>query len=342
MNCTEIIIKLETYQDKLTFKVQRGNSSVTPWLRETIIELQELIPLVQMLQSNTFRDRHFLKLTECLKQNIYQDSINLTQICFFLQMESMKISKNSPPTKNFSSSVENECNLNRSNKLNTSSIKSSFLRRSSIVDHTFAVSDLSLLTIHYDEIFQIHESSIIEYNIEQSKNDIENSLKELDFKLELEQESKSTYVFTNMNDILITLDDFFIGLTTIKSSCFSHFHIDTIDRLITKIHSIKDTIENILKFQTYFLKFRIFYLNPRVVRFIPNASKLFAALEDFWRVVVKITKENPKITNITSLSYLTAIVSRLKDMISAAEKAHQAVISYIGTINLFHITSFIL
>jgi hypothetical protein len=146
-----------------------------------------------------------------------------------------------------------------------------------------------------------------------------------------------------MNDILITLDDFYIGLTNIKLSSYCHFHIDSIDRLITKIHSIKDTIENILKFQTYFLKFRIFYLNPRVVRFIPNASKLFAVLEDFWRIVVKVTKENPKVSNLTSMSYLTGIVSRLKDMISAAEKAYQAVITYIGRTRtkLFYNTSLI-
>jgi hypothetical protein len=136
----------------------------------------------------------------------------------------------------------------------------------------------------------------------------------------------------------VSLEDYSIQLHSIQASPSCVYFKSKIKDIENKVAVLKAYILEIESIQTYFVKFRVFYLNPRVVRFVQNTAKLFGVVEDYWRVLLKETKENTSssYSGVESLLSESAseVVARLNEMHITAEKSYHTVIAFIGNLIL--------
>jgi len=185
---------------------------------------------------------------------------------------------------------------------------------------------------HAEHISNIYETSVRERNIESTINHISDELASLEFKFEQDSESKLFIFISNMHLAINQIDSFNIQLYSITASKFSEPFAHSIETLIKKVGVLKSFLESCENIQNCYFKYRHFYVNSRLVRFMSASVKNFSTLDEFWKVMTKTFRDTPKIDRLLSPSVdlsIKDLLVNIEIVFEAAERVRFAVQNYI-------------
>ncbi|CAK4102409.1 unnamed protein product [Aphanomyces euteiches] len=116
-------------------------------------------------------------------------------------------------------------------------------------------------------------------------------------KLELEvkpyKESKDVFVLGAVDEVLAALDDSIVTINTILGSRFIGAIRDEVEGWRKKLVGLQETLDEWLLVQKNWMYIENIFSAPDIQRQLPEASKIFAHVDQSWKAIMKRTNDTP-------------------------------------------------
>ena len=130
----------------------------------------------------------------------------------------------------------------------------------------------------------------------------------------------------------LVLKDVSVDIESIRAN--PHKSPEYIDAIEADVKSMSEFIEKVDVLQHAYLKFKMFYSNPRILRALTSTMKFFGEVDEFWRSLTRLVRresdiERNYISDFLALPETVDLLKKIEHVTKSAEHALLAVNIYI-------------
>jgi hypothetical protein len=270
--------------------------------------LLEIVPLIQKLQSNTFKAEHINAIHSLLEESFCDNTSDMTE--------------GEEEERKRKAAIYDD------------------------VDITVGeLIDIIKIQDYANEIDHIYRQSTIQYNLEMKVTSYSKNLSFIEFSFLSDHDNKALIYINNFNDITSSLED---ALITFQSISLSHAMIQSTSLSIPTtatgstsssptIHQqVQDLIQDVTNwmkaitqftiFQKKYLSYRTLFTSAKTARLLSSYMKYFKAIDENWRSLIRVAKSFIKIKDFFNEKSIYIILSSVTNNLLFIEKGINEII----------------
>jgi dynein heavy chain len=107
------------------------------------------------------------------------------------------------------------------------------------------------------------------------------------------KEAKDVFVLGDISEVLASLDDSLVTISTIQGSRYVGGIKDIVEAWKTRLVRMQSTLDEWMACQRNWMYLEPIFSSPDIVRQLPAAAKMFASVDKSWKAIMRATADDP-------------------------------------------------
>lgn len=155
-----------------------------------------------------------------------------------------------------------------------------------------------------DELSSVSNTAANEASLEVSFRKLESEWANIDISTNNYKDSLDIFVITDVVDLIAKLDDSILVLSGIVSSRYVKPIQEEVQKLYTQLTNLSSTIDVWCRVQKGYLYLLNIFGSGDIQRQLPNETKMFMDLDGFWKKLLSKTQDYPKAVEVPQFNII--------------------------------------
>ena len=285
----DYMTKFVAESGKIAFQCERQlpQVDIALVLKLRVNDFRQLIPIVQSLDNQTLKPRHWASVGQALGAEIpkfgddARNPIKVVRRKFLTEKERERAAPEDllPVTTTIKVSDE------------TPKITIAWLIQNDALNFK-------------DELSSVSNTAANEASLEVSFRKLESEWANIDISTNNYKDSLDIFVITDVVDLIAKLDDSILVLSGIVSSRYVKPIQEEVQKLYTQLTNLSSTIDVWCRVQKGYLYLLNIFGSGDIQRQLPNETKMFMDLDGFWKKLLSRTQDYPKAVEVPQFNII--------------------------------------